>query len=268
MAETSIQIKAKVFEMIAKKDEKILRKLLSLAAEPDQALSYDELRGFLFGLAITPDVVAPSEWLPAAFGDKMFVAASEEDGRRYFDTLMQVYNKLTALFQEGRLGCPPELVDLHEDGDFAVAKEWTYGLTEAMLLREEIWYEEEEMELEELTPEEEGLQTALAVIQTIALPDKAAEIFGNLVESEGDDLEPLLASFFSALPGAVDYLVGYALLLEAERQRILAGAGSGTPGAPQPVQSEKVGRNEPCPCGSGKKYKKCCLQQSKVVPIH
>lgn len=25
-----------------------------------------------------------------------------------------------------------------------------------------------------------------------------------------------------------------------------------------PVQQEKVGRNEPCPCGSGKKYKKCC----------
>ncbi|MFB4158971.1 SEC-C metal-binding domain-containing protein [Geomicrobium sp. JSM 1781026] len=21
----------------------------------------------------------------------------------------------------------------------------------------------------------------------------------------------------------------------------------------------KVGRNEPCPCGSGKKYKKCCM---------
>ena len=24
-------------------------------------------------------------------------------------------------------------------------------------------------------------------------------------------------------------------------------------------RSEKIGRNEPCPCGSGKKYKKCCL---------
>ncbi len=24
-------------------------------------------------------------------------------------------------------------------------------------------------------------------------------------------------------------------------------------------ESEKVGRNDPCPCGSGKKYKKCCL---------
>ena len=24
------------------------------------------------------------------------------------------------------------------------------------------------------------------------------------------------------------------------------------------VRSDKIGRNEPCPCGSGKKYKKCC----------
>ena len=26
----------------------------------------------------------------------------------------------------------------------------------------------------------------------------------------------------------------------------------------QPVRVTKVGRNDPCPCGSGKKYKKCC----------
>ena len=25
-----------------------------------------------------------------------------------------------------------------------------------------------------------------------------------------------------------------------------------------PITAQKVGRNEPCPCGSGKKYKKCC----------
>ena len=33
-------------------------------------------------------------------------------------------------------------------------------------------------------------------------------------------------------------------------------------GPPQPRQplmaDKKVGRNEPCPCNSGKKYKKCC----------
>ena len=31
------------------------------------------------------------------------------------------------------------------------------------------------------------------------------------------------------------------------------------PAKPEPIRVVKVGRNEPCPCGSGKKYKKCCL---------
>jgi peptide deformylase len=30
---------------------------------------------------------------------------------------------------------------------------------------------------------------------------------------------------------------------------------------PEPIVSEKVGRNESCPCGSGKKYKKCCINK-------
>jgi preprotein translocase subunit SecA len=30
-------------------------------------------------------------------------------------------------------------------------------------------------------------------------------------------------------------------------------------GPKQPIRAEnQVGRNDPCPCGSGKKYKKCC----------
>jgi preprotein translocase subunit SecA len=33
------------------------------------------------------------------------------------------------------------------------------------------------------------------------------------------------------------------------------------PLVPQVIRTEpKIGRNEPCPCGSGKKYKKCCMQ--------
>ncbi|MBV8224640.1 MAG: DUF1186 domain-containing protein, partial [Verrucomicrobia bacterium] len=39
-----------------------------------------------------------------------------------------------------------------------------------------------------------------------------------------------------------------------------AHASSKSTGTPVPAHSKgsKVGRNEPCPCGSGKKYKKCC----------
>jgi SEC-C motif domain protein len=35
-------------------------------------------------------------------------------------------------------------------------------------------------------------------------------------------------------------------------------AGGQTNPKPPPVQVAKVGRNDPCPCGSGKKFKKCC----------
>ena len=35
--------------------------------------------------------------------------------------------------------------------------------------------------------------------------------------------------------------------------------GEAAPSEPRVVASGKVGRNDPCPCGSGKKYKKCCL---------
>ena len=30
----------------------------------------------------------------------------------------------------------------------------------------------------------------------------------------------------------------------------------------QPIRGTKIGRNDPCPCGSGKKFKKCCASQA------
>jgi hypothetical protein len=30
------------------------------------------------------------------------------------------------------------------------------------------------------------------------------------------------------------------------------------------VKGEKIGRNDPCPCGSGKKYKKCCMANEEA----
>ncbi len=39
----------------------------------------------------------------------------------------------------------------------------------------------------------------------------------------------------------------------------LLGITRGTkPSGPWKRRAPKVGRNEPCPCGSGKKFKKCC----------
>ena len=30
------------------------------------------------------------------------------------------------------------------------------------------------------------------------------------------------------------------------------------------MENKQVGRNEPCPCGSGKKYKQCCLEKDEA----
>ncbi|MCP5113356.1 MAG: preprotein translocase subunit SecA, partial [bacterium] len=51
--------------------------------------------------------------------------------------------------------------------------------------------------------------------------------------------------------------------IQRKKQRELdevqfVGSGSGTSPQQQVVKGKKVGRNDPCPCGSGKKYKRCC----------
>ncbi len=49
---------------------------------------------------------------------------------------------------------------------------------------------------------------------------------------------------------------GFEVLAESIRQQRLSEQNRA--GVQNPRQAEKVGRNNPCPCGSGKKYKKCC----------
>ena len=57
---------------------------------------------------------------------------------------------------------------------------------------------------------------------------------------------------------------------EVKREKVAketgaAGAADGSSVKKQPVRTaaKKVGPNDPCPCGSGKKYKKCCMQKDK-----
>src|SRR5215472_9776496 len=55
--------------------------------------------------------------------------------------------------------------------------------------------------------------------------------------------------------GAVAYNVALLVCRHGERK---------TSG--QPARKSHIGRNDPCPCGSGKKYKKCCLDGDRPLP--
>ncbi len=82
--------------------------------------------------------------------------------------------------------------------------------------------------------------------------DDASEIDAEI------DFEKLLFNMHDA---KADWLYGLPqwenVLPEKRRKEIRKEFGRSTM-----ASSEKaVGRNEPCPCGSGKKYKKCCLNK-------
>ncbi len=57
---------------------------------------------------------------------------------------------------------------------------------------------------------------------------------------------------------------------EVKREKVAKETGTASADKPtvrqQPVRRDKkVGPNDPCPCGSGKKYKKCCMQKDKLA---
>jgi preprotein translocase subunit SecA len=54
---------------------------------------------------------------------------------------------------------------------------------------------------------------------------------------------------------------------EIERQQQAAIAGTEATQKLEPIRNRepRIGRNDPCPCGSGKKYKQCCLRRSSAV---
>lgn len=49
--------------------------------------------------------------------------------------------------------------------------------------------------------------------------------------------------------------------LPSQRPQSQRPAAAPKPAAPMPRLEKQVGRNDPCPCGSGKKFKKCCLNK-------
>jgi len=79
------------------------------------------------------------------------------------------------------------------------------------------------------------------------------ELFENLMARIREETLGLLFRFEVETPEKLERV-------ERPRPERLSFSGGGEPAPRRPVQRnlKKVGRNDPCPCGSGKKFKKCC----------
>ena len=90
---------------------------------------------------------------------------------------------------------------------------------------------------------------------SLKTPNPIEEMEATTKVNLGFDLEKLYYNMVAAHADWLYELEAWDNLLTQERRKelFLEQRKSGTV-----VKDKKVGRNDPCPCGSGKKYKKCC----------
>ena len=211
-------------------------RLANLAGGEDEPMLLSELDGFLAGILVCPELIMPSEWLPIVLGqNEEGIAVFENDNamQESIRLVLKHYNVLSRTIQHGSGRYQP-IFDVDPRHDEVLWELWMAGFERAMALRPDSWLP--------IAQDAEDEKAALAMTGMIALIS-IAEREGNtdLVPAQ---VEPLTAAAPDLIPGWVETL---------NRWRILNSTD-------QPAQeiSTKTGRNEPCPCGSGKKYKKCC----------
>jgi preprotein translocase subunit SecA len=79
-----------------------------------------------------------------------------------------------------------------------------------------------------------------------------------LVEYQREGFDMFAEMVDAVKRDSVRYLFHAQLAKREEKPKLQVSSGGGQASSSRgPVQSDKVGRNDPCPCGSGKKYKKC-----------
>jgi uncharacterized protein len=176
--------------------------------------------GYLAAVLTGPELIQPSTWLPPLLGDPEL--STEAEARAGVDAVMRLCNGIA-----GQLRAAPADVCPDADDDEGIAT-FCKGYIRGAALHES-W-----------TKNERGL--ALLCVFTV--------LSGDVPESDlqGPDEQPL------ADPEA--WLEDHRNKLSAYVAELYAMFAS----ARRPVISKPLaGRNEACPCGSGKKYKKCCL---------
>ncbi|MEX1377937.1 MAG: preprotein translocase subunit SecA [Eubacteriales bacterium] len=85
---------------------------------------------------------------------------------------------------------------------------------------------------------------------------ETGDMFDNLVHVI--KIEAARTIYRSNLVGTILHRKALVEALEKKNQGIQLGPAQSS--KPKSAANQKVGRNDPCPCGSGKKYKKCCGQ--------
>nr|WP_310615975.1 YecA family protein [Pantoea cypripedii] len=219
---------------LTEKELNWLEEMLEKYGNEHSVVDVAELDGMLTALLSGPNDIEPSEWLVAMWGGQKHIPkwSSEREMDRFMTLTFQHMNDIAERLSEFPEQFDPLFGTREMEGqEFTVVEEWCFGYMRGVALDD--W-------------------SALPASEQPALD--AIALHGseeNFAKLDGFSPEEFEASIEVISPAALqlhDYW---------QEQRL-----SQPEPAPQVpyFAGEKVGRNDPCPCGSGKKYKQCCMK--------
>ena len=226
-------------ELLSETEIAQLARCLGEIENPD-ALSLEGVDGLFCALVASPDMVPPSEYLPVILGgepgDSGSFADLDEAGAT-LSLLMRYWNSIIADFERESVHLP-YLVEPGIDG--ILGRAWARGFLLGTRLApfgwDELW-----------NSETEGQLLSIPLVAGEMDPEWPKE---PLTQEQSDELLKWMCA------GAARAYKSFAQLRRETAESNLDEEDyyPETYVRPEP----KIGRNAPCPCGSGKKYKKCC----------
>lgn len=204
-----------------------LMELLDAKSEAHNTMRCDEVQGFMMALLSGPDALNPTNWLPEILGEESLFDAKE---RTEIERLvMAMAADMRMKFNEKIL---PDLWFYEDEAGNPDFYTWCNAYLYALDIVPTNWFEAVDQE------EFEDLFYPIMALGGIYDDEENGEVILHLNEKELTQLE-------SDLPHVLLDIYWYWQTIINKPQTVRR-------------EGEKVGRNDPCPCSSGKKYKACC----------
>jgi uncharacterized protein len=211
----------------------VLKDFLGSASIPKGILSLPELDGYLTAIVIAPQLIQPSEWIPGIWGGDAPDFGDISQVQTILGAVMARYNEIISQLDANPLEFRPLYLpdDPGERASTELVGLWAQGFWKGMLLHAHDWYQ--------LLHDDEA-RVMLAPIMCFVQDNEGKYI----LRVEPEELDDLLIDAGDLIPQVVPVIQDYWKLRSQP--------------SPSPPRSSRTGRNAPCPCGSGLKYKRCC----------
>jgi uncharacterized protein len=210
---------------------------LLLSLDSDDAFILSKLEGYIAGVLCCPVKLKVSDWFPLIWGDmQAYDAIGDDEAMQIIMLTLQHFNHVQSCLQNPDIAYQPQY-EIDSDGS-PLWEIWAEGFERAMEVGSRGWRKFGAKNLKS-SMAGEAMTTLMGII------DLAMN--GDMVPPENrDELQRMAPDLIPALTKSI-YELNTRGKISAAKDFLID------------VQGEipKVGRNDLCPCGSGKKYKKC-----------